>query len=162
MYVQREYPLRRRRKKALKKSILLLSRYRGGSSFIGNIFNKNQDLVYFFEPLALYGHGDDKNIEKKVQFLSQIFHGQVPSFKNAPGHEDVNLEEDIVSQCEEHGICMWQLSTRFCRAPFCLVPNAPSDHCGLACPHVNTHEKMQKVQTAMDESKEHGSNKKTV
>ena len=31
-----------------KKAILLMSRYRGGSSFIGNILNKNKNLVYFF------------------------------------------------------------------------------------------------------------------
>lgn len=68
-----------------KKAILLMSRYRGGSSFIGNILNKNKNLVYFFEPLAVYGHGDDRNIEQKVEFLNNTFHGVPPTYQNAPG-----------------------------------------------------------------------------
>ena len=29
---------------------------------------------------------------------------------------------------------MWQLSTRFCRPPYCNNPKAPYDHCMFSCP----------------------------
>ena len=92
-----------------KKAILLMSRYRGGSSFIGNIFNKNKNLVYFFEPLAVYGHGDDQNIPEKVSFLNNTFHGMVPTYKNAPG--------------KDQKICLIQLQGRPTITPsdFCWV-----------------------------------------
>ena len=127
-----------------------MSRYRGGSSFIGNIFNQNRDLLYYFEPLAVYGHGDDEHIDQKVQFLKQTFYGTVPSYSNAPDAAELETSEDIVQQCKKNGICMWQLSTRFCQPPFCNLTWAPADHCGLACPHLNSPARLQQVQTEMD------------
>jgi hypothetical protein len=60
-----------------KVSILLMSRYRGGSSFLGNMLNQNKNLVYFFEPLAVYGHGDDQNIHQKVFIFLSHFNFQI-------------------------------------------------------------------------------------
>lgn len=129
-----------------------MSRYRGGSSFIGNLFNQNSELVYFFEPLAVYGHGDDKNVDLKVAFLNQTFHGTVPSYHNAPDATTVYQNEDIINQCKSNGICMWQLSTRFCQPPFCVNENAPMDHCGFACPNLNTTHQLESVQESMDDA----------
>ena len=36
-----------------RKQVLIVTEYRSGSSFIGEIFNRNPDIFYLFEPLLL-------------------------------------------------------------------------------------------------------------
>ena len=37
----------------IRKNLIILSPGRGGSSFLGSLFNSNQEVIYFFEPLYL-------------------------------------------------------------------------------------------------------------
>jgi len=41
------------RKGSSRKQVLIVTEYRSGSSFIGEIFNRNPDIFYLFEPLLL-------------------------------------------------------------------------------------------------------------
>ena len=46
--------------------VLLVTYMRGGSSFLGELFNQHEDAMYYFEPIngvykALYGTEDDWN-----------------------------------------------------------------------------------------------------
>lgn len=47
---------------------------------------------------------------------------------------------------------MWQLSTRFCRAPYCFNATT-TDHCGLQCPHFKDQNKTDLVANNMREAK---------
>jgi len=69
--------------------------FRGGSSFTGNIFNKQKDLVYYFEPFALYGYGDGKFMNDKTKLINQMLNCNPPLYDTAP--RDNNLNETFVA-----------------------------------------------------------------
>ena len=71
-------------------TFLLWTVFRGGSSFTGNIFNKQKDLVYYFEPFALYGYGDRKFMNDKTQLINQTLHCNPPLYDTAPRENDLN------------------------------------------------------------------------
>ena len=61
-----------------RKAILILAGYRGGSTLTGEVFNRNPNVLYFFEPMALFGELDLPN--EKLEFLNNTFHCQAPRY----------------------------------------------------------------------------------
>ena len=63
--------------------------------------------------------------------LNDTFHCKAPIAKKylefAPKYEPTT------KSCLDDGICMYQLSTRFCQAPFCFADNAPKSQCKPQC-----------------------------
>ena len=47
---------------------------------------------------------------------------------------ELNCNKVFSGHCEKYDLCMWQMSTRFCRPPYCNSPKAPYDHCMYSCP----------------------------
>ena len=60
-----------------KQDILLLTEYRSGSSFVGQIFDKHPDIAYLFEPLQLIARkstkGEDTNANRIDGFMRKLF-----------------------------------------------------------------------------------------
>ena len=54
-----------------RKAIALITLYRAGSTFMGELFNQNEDIFYHFEPLTLFGY-DKPNLEVKLDFLKEV------------------------------------------------------------------------------------------
>ena len=55
-----------------------LAGYRGGSTLTGEVFNRNPNVLYYFEPMALFGELDLPN--EKIEFLNNTFHCKAPKF----------------------------------------------------------------------------------
>ena len=54
-----------------RKSIALVTLYRAGSTFMGELFNQNEDVFYHFEPLTMFGY-DKPNLDIKLKFLKEV------------------------------------------------------------------------------------------
>ena len=63
--------------------------------------------------------------------LNDTFHCIPPIAKNY--QQFAPKGETTTSNCLKEGICMFQLSTRFCQAPFCWSDNAPLTQCKKQC-----------------------------
>ena len=46
--------------------VLLLTNYRSGSSFLGQLFNQHPNAFYTFEPLYPVGLGSDVQVQHKI------------------------------------------------------------------------------------------------
>ena len=55
------------------KKVLIISRGRSGSSFLGNLFNQNKQVFYLFEPLG-WASRDHGSNEAKLKILKDIYH----------------------------------------------------------------------------------------
>ncbi|CBY08283.1 unnamed protein product [Oikopleura dioica] len=110
--------------------------YRAGSTFTGELFNRNQDIFYHFEPLTLFGydwHGKmNKTIEeKRFQLLDNIFLDcKLPVFSD--WKEYAENSTTVKNVCATENSCFWFNSRRFCAPPFCR--KTYDDHlCRRAC-----------------------------
>ena len=88
--------------------------------------------------MALFG---EKEVPKQKQILlNQTFHCEPPKFGN---FEQVSPYkwDDTAKKCEEGGICMWQLSGRFCKEPFCETESVELDppKCHKQCNSFKQH-----------------------
>ena len=54
--------------------VLLYTYYRGGSSFLGDVFNNNPDVFYWFEPLAGITDNWGKDVWTKDPKLTRDWH----------------------------------------------------------------------------------------
>ena len=77
-----------------RKSIALVTLYRAGSTFMGELFNQNEDVFYHFEPLTMFGY-DKPNLEVKLKFLKEVLIDcRSPTYRYK-GFEDVSTENEI-------------------------------------------------------------------
>ena len=56
-------------------------------------------------------------------------------------------------QCEKYDLCMWQMSTRFCRPPYCNNKASPYDHCMYICPETRMKNYEKEVREDCEKSK---------
>ena len=63
--------------------------------------------------------------------LNETFHCHPPIAKNY--QQFAPKEASTTKNCLVEGVCMFQLSTRFCQAPFCWADNAPKSQCKRQC-----------------------------
>ena len=63
--------------------------------------------------------------------LNETFHCHPPIAKNY--QQFAPKEASTTKNCLAEGVCMFQLSTRFCQAPFCWADNAPKSQCKRQC-----------------------------
>ena len=63
--------------------------------------------------------------------LNETFHCQPPIAKKYQQYAP--KEASTTKNCLAEGVCMFQLSTRFCQAPFCWADNAPKSQCKRQC-----------------------------
>jgi len=81
-----------------------------------------------------------------MKMLNETFHCKAPDASNYKKY--ANPKESTTTNClnEVHynlacyssniyfqGVCMYQLSTRFCKPPFCWNPDAPPTQCKKQC-----------------------------
>ena len=75
-----------------------------------------QPMYAFGEPLAMFGELDVP--QHKLEFLNDTFNCQSPKYR--PDLVDKTLSwNQLGKDCKKTGICMWELSSRFCKQPFC-------------------------------------------
>ena len=93
------------------KSVILLTYYRSGSSFLGQLFNQHPDVFYQFEPLFPYSR--DCSIpafkEEKIKVMEQVLKCDMPNwrdlFKKMPARP-LQLNDKIciyMGACFRHG-----------------------------------------------------------
>ena len=63
--------------------------------------------------------------------INETFHCHPPIAKNY--QQFAPKEASTTKNCLAEGVCMFQLSTRFCQAPFCWADNAPKSQCKRQC-----------------------------
>jgi len=112
-----------------RKGYLLVTMYRSGSTLTGEMFNRNPDFLYYFEPLAIFGNNNAPL--QKMKMLNETFHCKAPDASNYKKY--ANPKESTTTNCLNEGVCMYQLSTRFCKPPFCWNPDAPPTQCKKQC-----------------------------
>ena len=67
----------------------------------------------------------DQKIDQKIKFLNSTFKCKPPEYDYYATHFNwtslnKNWHDDpTINECEEHGMCMWWMSRRFCNPPFC-------------------------------------------
>jgi len=125
--LSRELPAQKLSKK--RNAYLLVTLYRSGSTLTGEMFNRNSDFLYFFEPLAVFGNNEAP--KQKFKMLNETFHCVPPAAKDY--EKFAPKQEGVVANCLREGICMYQLSTRFCQPPFCWADQAPLTQCKRHC-----------------------------
>ena len=59
---------------------LLITLYRSGSTLTGEMFNRNKDFLYYFEPLAVFGNNEAP--KQKFKMLNETFHCVPPVAKD--------------------------------------------------------------------------------
>lgn len=83
---------------------------------------------------AIFGsnNDNDQRIEKqKIKMLNETFHCKPPLAKDY--QQFAPKDASTTKNCLAEGVCMFQLSTRFCQAPFCWADNAPKSQCKRQC-----------------------------
>ena len=63
--------------------------------------------------------------------LNETFHCKAPIAKNY--QRFAPKDKTTTEHCLDEGVCMYQMSTRFCQAPFCFADDAPKSQCKLEC-----------------------------
>ena len=122
-------PLRR-------KSILISTLYRAGSTFVGELFNRNLEIFYHFEPLTLFGY-DKPNLDHKLALLEKILvNCETPNYSDFAKH--AFNDTTTLNVCATENSCFWFNSRRFCEPPFCKKKYKDhADTCRRPCPGIN-------------------------
>ena len=56
--------------------------------------------------------------QQKLEFLNDTFHCKSPKYR--PNYVEKTLSwNQLGRDCKKTGICMWEMSNRFCKPPFC-------------------------------------------
>lgn len=56
--------------------------------------------------------------QQKLEFLNDTFHCKSPKYR--PNYIEKTLSwNQLGRDCKKTGICMWEMSNRFCKPPFC-------------------------------------------
>ena len=55
------------------KNILILTSYRCGSSFLGELINQYPGIFYFYEPLHYYSYINKEKVQEETDFLTSLF-----------------------------------------------------------------------------------------
>jgi len=86
-----------------KTAILLVTRWRSGSTLAGEMFNRNTDILYYFEPLAVFSNATSEIISsKKVQMLNETFDCIPPEAENYAKYvatSTVNYNSGLTQEC---------------------------------------------------------------
>ena len=88
--------------KKTKTNVLLVTAYRSGSTFLGELFNRNNDAFYLFEPLAAVG--DDSLISQKHKYMSLLFDCQLPAIYRPVKPNQFKYGELTVNTLPENAI----------------------------------------------------------
>jgi len=115
-----------------RKAIVLITMYRAGSTFFGELFNQNPEIFYHFEPLTLFGY-DKPNMEHKLRMLKEII-VDCRSPKYSEYSEFAFNDTTTQNVCGTENHCFWFNSQRFCQPPFCRVKvKDHADTCRRPC-----------------------------
>ncbi|CBY32223.1 unnamed protein product [Oikopleura dioica] len=103
-----------------RRSILIVSSWKSGSSLLVEMFNRNPNFFFYCEPLVALGA--DAKDSQKLNMLKDIFQCKIPLAKNyVPPSR--NLDGN---SCLERGMCNDFRSFKFCQPPFCEAGGAKS------------------------------------
>lgn len=96
------------------KVVIILTNYRSGSSFFGELINQHPDVFYFFEPLLLLKNDcDPKKISLKQDILKAVSQCIIPDYEEL--HKNLTLANDNVESSRNVYVCT---KRKFCFAPF--------------------------------------------
>merc|ERR1712176_714219 len=114
--------------------------YRAGSTFTGELFNRNQDIFYHFEPLTPFGYDWNGKVNetvdrKRFELLEEIFLDcKLPVFSDWKDYAENTTT--VKNVCATENSCFWFNSRRFCAPPFCgktYDEGAGASICRKAC-----------------------------
>jgi len=120
--------------------LIILTYYRAGSSFFGQIFNQHPEVFYNFEPLYPYGRDCTSKIKDKVDLLENLLscnYKDGTEWSEKYTNEGLNVGRPLTyndKSCIAHNTCFRINSKAFCSKELCLQPvdppSVPCSYCG--------------------------------
>jgi len=111
--------------------VLLVTAHRSGSTFLGELFNRNPNAFYIFEPLASVQNehstlGCDEHFDEKSNILERYYNCDAPIYSGAD--RDVQLKAGVKAKCRTHNVCFrsdmrWACSEDICNSRIGIVPS---------------------------------------
>lgn len=111
--------------------VLLVTAHRSGSTFLGELFNRNPNAFYIFEPLASVQNehstlGCDEHFEDKSNILERYYNCDAPIYSGT--ERDVLLKAGVKAKCRTHNVCFrsdmrWACSENICNSRIGIVPS---------------------------------------
>lgn len=105
--------------KPKKKIIVVSAFYRSGSTLMGTLFDRNPNLVYYFEPLShfkLLPEEQAQVLEPKLNMLAEMFSCKPPDSRRYAKYAN---DRGGTKRWLHDGISQYYASHRFCSPPFC-------------------------------------------
>jgi len=106
--------------------VLLVTAHRSGSTFLGELFNRNEKVFYIFEPLVSVQSehstsGCDANFDEKTQILERYFNCSAPVYSGAGRNIDLELNSITKAKCRSHNLCFrsdmrWACNNQICNS----------------------------------------------
>lgn len=146
------------------KQVILLTSYRSGSTFVGEIFNRHPDIFYHFEPLVAFDESDNKgenaiyidpehrhqyvcqNPVEKVDHINRLFACKVPKWgwrspdtvlkTRFDGQVQKLTPMTTKGSCAGFGYCFRYKTKKLCNPPFCDTGATTEKECSKTCPWV--------------------------
>ena len=139
--------------------VLLLTAHRSGSTFVGELFNQNDDAFYLFEPLgALQTEhstlGCENSPDKKIDHLVNYYNCQAPTF--LPPNSQKQSSKTVIAvnhqgYCQRNNVCFrgyhrWSCGDKLCTTPTKdqnetlanLDDTVPRGRCDHSCTGLNS------------------------
>lgn len=86
--------------------VILVANQRTGSTFLGEIFNKNPSVFYLFEPLLPYSKHCDILQRERIDLFSDLLQCRFENIKNAYEHAfNISRFSDNSAECLKHNLC---------------------------------------------------------
>lgn len=113
--------------------VLLVTAHRSGSTFLGELFNRNPSAFYIFEPLASVQNehstlGCDQHFEEKSKILERYYNCDAPIYSGAQRDAEINYKAGVKAKCRTHNLCFrsdmrWACSEDICNSRIGIVPS---------------------------------------
>lgn len=111
--------------KQRKKVIVVSAFYRSGSTLMGTLFDRNPNLIYYFEPLSHFKLRPEEQAEvlqPKLAMMADMFNCKPPDSRRYAKY--ANLRGGTKRWLKD-GISQYYASHRFCSPPFCTAGPFP-------------------------------------
>nr|XP_039267753.1 carbohydrate sulfotransferase 1-like [Styela clava] len=120
------------------KGVIIVTNYRSGSTFLGQLFNQHPQAFYTFEPLFPFGWNCTSEVQRRVSVLHNMLKCNFPDLKtlyNEIGVDIKNLkvltDPNVHAKCIENNFCFRYNHKDLCSKDICPKGNVAScSQCG--------------------------------
>lgn len=117
--------------KAILNAVLIITNYRSGSTFLGQLFNQHPDAFYTFEPLYPFGSNCSFELHRRVKTIHEMIKCSFPDMSQLYQdlHKDPNATRTHRS-CLKNNFCFRYNHKELCTPDTC--PNGNKETC-MSC-----------------------------